>query len=197
MKGVHIDRTAVLTSPLGHRLDAKLHEILLDVTALCRLFKDDQNPGSVDLVTFQEIIISICYRLLRFRSLNESRRMLDQHSAIHVGLMIFIMTIFIHHGRRKMITFEVVVDILLDISSEPADGQNDYVLFWLLMIGGIWASDDAWGNQIVPRLKETAKRMGIGSWDDARTAIQKMPWIPPVHDRPGETLWTKLAVNTH
>ena len=195
-KGVQLHRNVLPSQVVAYRLDTELFEVLVDVTALCHLFNGDLRPGSVDLVTYQEIVISICYRLLRFRSLAESNRLLDEHSVLHLGLTLFVMTIFLHHGSRKVLSFKLVPQILLDICSESTDERNDYMLFWLLIIGGIWTSSDACGSRLIPHIKETAGKMGIECWEDAQGVLQKLPWIGAVHNGPGETLWNRLAAGT-
>lgn len=196
-KGLHLDRTALALLAGNYMFDSRLQEILVDVTALCHLFNDDLRPGSVDLVTYQEILLSICYRLLRFRTLHESRTMFDEHSTLHLGLLLFIMTLFLHHGSRKVVSFELVSQTLLDIATESATvGPSDHMVLWLMIIGGIWTSDDACSSWLVSRIKETAHRMGIQRWEDARMASQELPWIKVVHDKPGETLWNRLAFDS-
>ena len=193
-KGLHLDRTALALLASNYGLDSRLQGIWVDVSALCHLFNNDLRPGSVDLVTYQEILLSICYRLLRFRTLIESRTKFDEHSTLHLGLLLFIMTLFLHHGSRKVVSFELVSQILLGIATESATvGPSDHMVLWLMIIGGIWTSSDACSSWLVPRIKETADRIGIQCWKDARIAIQELPWIKVVHDKPGETLWNRLG----
>ncbi|KAL6912737.1 hypothetical protein FSST1_010497 [Fusarium sambucinum] len=65
-----------------------LEQAFSDLMGVCSLFNKHIDRKPLDLIEFQEIPISICYRLLQFRTLNESRLMGDADSkAKEIGVV--------------------------------------------------------------------------------------------------------------
>ena len=100
-----LNSTAFLIEHNG--LEPYLLHILLDIMSVCSLF-NNLPKDTLDLETFQEIKISLCYRLLRFRSLDETRQQSDIQTAYHLGFVIFMMTTFLQHDRRRIIDFKLI-----------------------------------------------------------------------------------------
>ena len=90
----------------------QLREILLDTLQACKLLNNSPYEFPIELETFGEVIISICYRLLLFRSIDEALCQLDSQSAVHIGVLIFVMTIFLHRNRRQVVDFSLITHCL-------------------------------------------------------------------------------------
>lgn len=174
-----------------HILDSHLHQILLDTMNICSLFNNLQKH-TIDLETFQEIKISLCYRLLRFRSLHEIRLRSDIQTAYHLGLIILMMTTFLQHDSRRIMTFNLIPLCLEEVLASGLDEHRDEFMLWFMMIGGIWMSADVDGNLLASETRVTAQRLGITTWKEARNIVSKFPWVYSLHDEPGCSFWNCL-----
>ena len=190
--GLSLDRAPATSSIQYKQLDPYLYEILLDIMSLCSLFNENLLNRTIDLMTFQEILVSLCYRLLRFRSLNGSRQVSGIQAAYHIGLTVFTMTIFLQHDHRRIIHYGLIPLRLEDVLSNGMDEYENDFLFWLLIVGGIWVSSDESGDWLLPRIRIVAQRGGYDTWDEARNSICKFPWLNALHDQPGHKLWDQV-----
>ena len=191
-KGLCLNRNSTASLVRHNRLDLYLHQVLLDVMSVCSLFNKNLHDRTLNLQTFQEITISLCYRLLRFRSLNDIRQQSDIEAAYHVGLIIFMMTTFLQYDRRRIVDFKLIPLCLRDILDSRLDEYDNEFVLWLMMVGGIWISVDVDGEMLAPRTRITAQRLGIDTWDGARSSVSKLPWINALHDQPGRRVWDRL-----
>lgn len=169
-------------------LNPYIREIIVDAMGICSLFNDIGNK-TVDYIVFLEVLTSLCYRLLKFRSLRHAITRLDKQSAHHIGLIIFMMTLFLQNDRRRLINYNLVSIYLKKALEDELCDQNVEFFFWLAIIGGIWISDEADNKWIAPRIRIGAQQLGLASWEDARKIICKYPWVNGLHDQPGHMLW--------
>ncbi|KAF7560335.1 hypothetical protein G7046_g3813 [Stylonectria norvegica] len=190
-KGLWSDYTSA-PPPIKHQqLDIALCDILLDLTGLCSLLNNNSFNGSLDAMTFQEIMVSLCFRLLRFRTLNDSRHTFDLQVAPHIGFALFIMSIFLQYSKQRIVDYGLVSLCLRDVLESDLDGYDDGFLLWLVVLGGIWVSNDADSVWILPRIRTVAARMDLHTWDDARGLISKFPWLDAIHGQLGRNIWNK------
>lgn len=188
-RGLYFKRALFSKPACCKTVGSSLGDVYVDVMALCHLLNHDIKPRSIDLLTYQEIILSIFYRLLRFRSLNDARDSFDKQTITHVGLVLFVMTIFLHHGTRSIIDFQLASSYLEVILNNDDSDQDDDVVLWALLIGGIWTANAGW---IIERAKITVQRTEISTWSDVQNRIQGLPWINVLHNKPGEEFWHRL-----
>lgn len=174
----------------NERLDPHLREILLDTLTASDLFNNHLPNRAFDLVAFQEMQVSIGYRLFQFSSLQSPKHECTVQAAYYVGLTIFLMTMFLQFDHRRMMDYELISLCLKDVLDGGLDRQDESGLaLWLTLIGGIWVSRDADGEWLGPRLRREAQRLGLESWDRALDIISKFPWIHTLHDEPGHKVW--------
>lgn len=176
------------------RLDSVLQDVILDVTRICTLFNKYLKTQPLDLLDFQEAIVSICYRLLRFRTLSASRHISDMQSAYHIGLLIFMMTLFLQNNQSRMIKTGFVTSCVKCVLDTGLEASEDEMTFWLLMLGGMWGLRDDDEGWIISRLQGMALKLGIMTWDRAQKLLGRFPWIDAIHDQPGRKLWDQVGL---
>lgn len=180
-------------------IETPIFTILMDVFDICTLFN---HPGDrhfeVDLDAYQEFMISIAYRLLSLDLTKQQQPYPTQESIYQIGLTIFMMTMFLQYGRRRLHRFTRITQLLKrGVEAHSLHEDKDQML-WLMVLGGIWMMDGVWdldehtGEWLPPLITELALEMGVRSWDDARARIVKYPWIHKLHDEPGRLIWEKV-----
>ncbi|KAL9112692.1 MAG: hypothetical protein Q9227_002995 [Pyrenula ochraceoflavens] len=174
------------------RMDQYLLETLSGVGIFCSLLNGNLQNRTLDLVTFQDMVMSLCYRLLKFRSLNESRQRIDQDSPYHIGLIILMMTIFLKYGNRQIVQYKLIPLCLRDVLKSQLNKCQDAVLLWLMMLGGIWMFGDTDNEWFTSKMRRTIRRLAINSWDEAQRLIAGLPWINVLHDGPSRELWNRV-----
>jgi hypothetical protein len=168
-----------------------LKKAFSDLMGVCDLFNNHIDKKPLDLIEFQEILISICYRLLQFRTLNRSRLIGDADSAHHIGLLVFMMSMFWNNHQNRLAKPGLIAACIKEALEMADDLENEFV-FWMLVLGGISVSGNEDIEWIVVRLHEKARQLGVVTWDDARDLLHKFPWMTVIHDTSGQTLWNKV-----
>ena len=170
------------------QLDETLTDTFSDLMGVCRLFNKHIDKKPLDVIEFQEILVSVCYRLMSFRTLNEARQIHDIDSAYHIGLLVFLMSTF-WNNRQSRLAKPGLIATCIRNALYMADGE---LAFWLLMLGSISVprgDDQEW---MITRLREEASRSGVVTWKDARDCLAKFPWMTVIHDESGQRLWDKV-----
>ncbi|KAL6401646.1 hypothetical protein AUP68_15523 [Ilyonectria robusta] len=192
-KGLSFDRPSAASSVQHKGLNPQLHEILLDVLGSSSLFNNRVRVHAVDLLTYQEMLVSICYRLIRFHPLDEPRLESDVEAIYHTGLTIFMMTIFLQYDRRRIMDHELASFCFRDTLDRTSLERDNELVLWYMIIGGIWISGEVDGDWLAPRIWMVAENLGIKSWDEVRKCVGKFPWVNVLHDEPGRVLWDHVA----
>jgi hypothetical protein len=158
---------------------------------ICRLLNEHLEEKPLDIIEFQEALISICYRLLYFRTLKESRSRHDIQSAYHIGLMMFMVSVHWYNYQSRLAKPGHIADRVKEVGGMLDEHEDEFAL-WVLVLGGISAlgkDDRAW---IFSRIRDKASVLGVNTWDKARKCLVKFPWINVVHDEPGRKLWDQV-----
>lgn len=190
------ENTVIASLIRHHDLRADLYDILLDIISICSFFNDNPFKMTLDLTLFLECQTSICYRLLRFHGLGSPWP--DQTGiapAYHTGLTIFMMTMFLQYDRRRMLDYSLISACLWhalegDVVNQP---QHQELALWLMILGGVWISGEGNVKSLRPRIRATADRLRLESWEDVRGCLGKYPWIQSIHDEPGRALWKQVC----
>lgn len=173
-------------------VEPDLYDIFSDVMSIC-MFLNNAAPGSVlDIVVFEEILVSGCYRLLQFRCLNLSRLHSDLQSAYHFGLIIFMMTTFLQCHKNRIMNHALLSACIKDTLDQDWQDIGDESIFWLMMLGGIWVFGDVDGGWLAPKIRRLAHALGIDAWDDVQRTVCKFPWINDIHDDLARRLWNEV-----
>lgn len=173
------------------QIDPYIYAIYSDIMGICALVNDKTCLFVPDLLLFEEIVVSTCHRLLRFRTLGDSIARPDVNSMYHVGLIGFMMTTFLQFNRYRIMDYKLLSLRIRDVlKNEPTEHAND-ATFWLMMVGGIWVSNEADGDWIIPKIRRLAQQRKIDTWDEAVRVAYMFPWIYALHDEPARRLWTQ------
>lgn len=192
-QGIKFDRAAAEATLRHQVLDVNLHNVIIDSICVCKLFNHEIGNRQIDLVTFQEMVYSICYRLLNFRRLDDLSRTPAQ-AAYHIGLTMIVMSMFLRFDRRRVLDYRLVTCALSDtLDNWPTDG-DDELLLWLMTVGGIWISGELGNEWLHPLIRRTSRKIGIESWDSVLDIVKTFPWLHALHDVPGRELWEAVQM---
>ncbi|KAF2451561.1 hypothetical protein P171DRAFT_515562 [Karstenula rhodostoma CBS 690.94] len=182
------DREAARKQVQHPKLDPALLDVLIDIICASTLFSDLPSTQKVDLYLFQELLVSICYRLLAIPYSHHPPRIEDSY---HVGLMIFMMSLFLQVGSQRIMSYRNVTRRLKRVlESDFLDGEDDLRL-WLLMMGSVWVADDEDADWLMPMVCAQTRKMELRSWSEAREVVERWPWIGALHDALGRLVWER------
>lgn len=197
LKGLCLDHSSAASSARHSQVDPYLHDILSDVMGICSLLNYNACNCVLDHLIFEEIIASIFYRLLRFRSLNDSRLYSDIQTVYHVGLIIFMMTTFLQFNNQRIIDHSLLSQCLRDVLDSELYEHDEDAILWLMIVGGIWVSGSVDGDWITPRIRNLAQRRSVSTWDEALMYVCEFPWIYSLHNPPAHELWSRVQHACH
>lgn len=165
-------------------LDIKLRYIWANLREFTRSANLAFQTGQkMDCVLFQEILISIQYRLLLLDVRTES---LDE--VLHVGMLTFATNIFLQMQGLAMRFGNLSArlrDSILGLQGLQDEGMMDFKL-WLLFVArlSILAEDeDCW---LLPEMRKTVESSELSSWKTARERLKAYLWIDALHDDGGK-----------
>ncbi|KAL7908079.1 hypothetical protein GGI35DRAFT_486222 [Trichoderma velutinum] len=192
-KKIDFDGNAAASCPQHDFLEPYLHDILVDMMWTTSLLN---NGVKLDLITLQEMIFSIGYRLTQFHPSEEERRLWQLQASYHIGITILTMAVFLHAGRRQILDYERLDHRLKEILDSDLEDYNPELALWLSILGGIWVSGGYDEHWLPPRIRPIATRLNIRSWDEAYIILSHFPWIHALHDDPGHALWDQAHTGT-
>ncbi|KAF5539255.1 hypothetical protein FMEXI_8997 [Fusarium mexicanum] len=188
-KGFNLQQDSAADS---NQLDPALQEALSDAMGLCRLLNKHQDEKPLDLLEFQEVLVSICYRLLQFRTIAESRLKQDAHSPYHIGLSLFMMSVYFNNTQDRIARRGLVKDLVKEAIESKLNEDEDEFRFWLLILGGISVPARDGREWFVEKLREQASLLGIVTWEQVKECLAKFPWMDAIHDEPSRKLWDQV-----
>ncbi|RAL03640.1 uncharacterized protein BO80DRAFT_349697 [Aspergillus ibericus CBS 121593] len=192
--GGHLDHAPDMPC---YNLSPYLHAILSDVMCVCYVFNSNSRHPIFDFLDFEEVYVSICYRLLRFISINAPTGQFDSQTACHLGLLMFTMTTFFQIDQTRIIDFKKLsLRFQNFLNGDLCELENDLSL-WLLTLGGIWYSKDLNSDLIASKIRLLVQQPEIGSWGDFRDCLGRFPWIQALHDQPAHKLWNQVQQPQH
>ena len=173
--------------------DSEIRNVFEDLMTVSRLFND--NPLiRLDPWEWQELLISIYYRLLNRYPLASDYFRNDHENAYYLGMLALMSTIFFNYGKFRRLPYDLLAS-KLHAAIEKAlcnKALEESTILWLFFVGGIsifGADNWAWLSQ---ELKSLLLALNIDSWSTARSRIKSFPWIDVAHDKAGEKLWQAL-----
>ncbi|KLP10569.1 uncharacterized protein FFB20_07446 [Fusarium fujikuroi] len=178
----------------SNRLGPIIQEAFSDTMGLCRLLNKHQDEKPLDLLEFQEVLVSICYRLLQFRTIYESRLMQDAQSTYHIGLCLFMISIHFNNTQFRIARRGLIMALVKEAIESKLSEHEDEVKFWLLSLGGISVSLPDGREWFVEALREQASLLGIMAWEQVKGCLAKFPWMDAIHDEPIRKLWDQVRL---
>lgn len=174
--------------------DAELRCVIADLITVSHLLNRDRMCFKSEPYTFQEIWISVSYRLLHRYPLTGSRPEKDSDNAWYLGVLALITTFLFRNSRSQPVSYDLLAESLRDVLKGTSSNDLEGTTFlWLLFIGGVsifGATDRIW---LLPRIQACLLNLNIDNWQTARNKIRKFPWIDAAHDKPGHELWQAVV----
>lgn len=189
-----------LGNTLGNHkeLTPYLRQIYLDVKHVTSILEKDAVDRILDLETFQEMLYSICYRLIRYQTLCSPSKTLPVIDAVcHIGLTIYMMTLFLQIDHRRIMPYELITVQLRTTLDRNLDELDNNLILWLLFIGGIWIDISSNGSWLFPKIMTMTGRLGIVTWLEIHEVIDKFPWINALHSEAGRALWNMACRSSY
>ena len=100
--GLPLDVVTAAREARHPSLAPQLFDVLVDVKSISTMLNSITSGEMIDIGTFEEMLISICYRLMRFRPLHVPWRRATTEAAYHIGLTMFTMSFFLQNERRRV-----------------------------------------------------------------------------------------------
>ncbi len=189
LRGLHISPSPACCLMHYHELRFELRTILEDISGVAHLINSFPKDQRLDIHSFQEIVVSTTSRLLLFNALPDEIPESDAESVYHIGLILFMMTIFLQCDGRRLMRCDTVLLRLKAIFDRNLDRLNDSLLLWLALIGSIWVQGDVDEIWLTAMLKRSANRLQITNWSKAQSVVAEYPWIKDWHDQQGQIAW--------
>lgn len=176
------------------RLDSTLQGAFCDAMGLCRLLNKHQDEKPLDLVEFQEVLVSTCYRLLQFRTVEESSLKQDTQSTYHIGLCLFMMSVSFNNTQDRVARRGLIKALVKEAIESKLSEHKDDFKFWLLILGGISVPATDGREWFVEKLQEQASLLGIMTWEQVKGSLARFPWMNAIHDEPSRKLWNQVRL---
>lgn len=191
--GFSRDDSAVTVRHTG--LDCELRETLIDIIDVCSFFNHNLPNTTLDISLFLETQTSICYRLLCFHELGSPWSISKSiEAAYHTALTLLMMTMFLQYDRRRVMDYDLITRCLWYVLDDLSlDEDEDQLRLWVMVMGGIWIPGDDHMRLLAPRIRATAQRLQLHTWDDILGSVTKFPWIHAIHDEPGHKIWQRVV----
>lgn len=176
--------------------DIVLRGVIADLMTVCNLLNNSRKSFRLDPYVYQEVILSVCYRLLHRCPLAGAGFETNNDNIYHLGLLALMTTMLFQNGHSKRISYNILAKRLRNTIESLASiaTMEDTTLLWLLFVSGISIFNITGNAWMLPEIKKCTSKLGIESWRTARDRIRTRPWIYAVHDKLGEQLWQAAMV---
>jgi hypothetical protein len=149
--------------------------------------------GELHYREFQANVISICYRLLDFSSLNSPVFNNTLDLSVYLGLTAFVVTIMLQFGNRRFLRQQLLEERLRSfLLHEDYIGQNrldSSLMLWLLFIGRLSILEDGDETWLLPRMAMEIDELGIEDLPGLFEQLTLYPWIDILYNRTVERTW--------
>jgi hypothetical protein len=178
----------------GAIVDARLHHIWADTRECCDIFNlAFLTRRKLEPRLFQEIIISVQYRLLHLQYLDDfsfENRVDSQnrlHEVLRCSVLAFTTTIFM-----KIINMEVRYHLLglqlkaaLSALDKPVDSREWELRVWICFVASITLFRGREHEWLAVALTQSLGALELTSWLEVKAALKRHLWIDMIHDAEG------------
>lgn len=183
----------------AHIYDPSLRRVFIDLMSVCILLNNSRGSFKLEPFMFQEIVISVCYRLLHQYPLASDGPQNNDENACQLGQLALITTMIFQNGRSPRISYSLLANRLrgaiMSMLSNEAVVETNFL--WLLFVSGISVFNITSTAWLLPYIKKCSSDLNIKSWQAARDQIRKYPWIDAIHDELGQELWQASTWQLH
>ncbi|KAH8894515.1 hypothetical protein GQ53DRAFT_839575 [Thozetella sp. PMI_491] len=173
-------------------IDRQLIAVWADLRLMCET-SNKSKPGKsfarYDITVYEELMISILYRLLHQEYDSDS-----PEEALRLAMVIFSSSLFLQY-RGHNFYFAGSSDLLhTTLTKLPTRNQvgspMGRLVVWMHCILAVGSNYDSKTLQPrLPELKAAMQKQGISSWADLRETVKDFLWIDCIHDELGEKLY--------
>lgn len=163
-----------------------------NIMKMSKIFNSRMATRKLDPLAFQEVITTLCYRLLSIDTIKGTKLVSPIAKAIHRGLIAFMTTFLLQMGRPRHQRYRLLAQELkaaLD-NAQFRNSVDPASQLWLLVTAGISVLDE---NEVktwlAPRIAEVLDQFGTTEWSFASRLLSKYPWIKTIHDQHASQLW--------
>ncbi|KAF7533748.1 hypothetical protein G7054_g6815 [Neopestalotiopsis clavispora] len=186
----------VTTTRSFFNLDPLLEDVLQDAMDLATTLNKGFKCPEYKNLDLQMILVSVGTRLLKFRPLESAHDRSETDAILHLGLLLYMMTLFFQYDLRRVWEFPLVMrrlqDVLMTQRTAWMRKECKPLLLWTLLMGSIWALADDKEQWVVRILQETANDMVITDFDGIISCVQDFPWVHAIHDEPAHSVWSMI-----
>jgi len=173
-------------------LPQSLREVLADASTMADLLNAIPDCPKLDPDTWQDVLISLSYRLLGFSSLNDQHKCDLASRLWHTALLTFMTTCFPQFGRRRFLPNTLLSTLLKNILQETRlDGsrQTTQLRLWMMVIGDVSLFDEADRPWLLPELQAAIQTLGVRDFSALHDVLRLFPWLDITHGSSAERLW--------
>ena len=168
---------------------SELRQIVQDAILVTSFLNIDDENARLEPHILSEWMISIGFRLLHFRPLEENYLLNPTDRCFHIGMATLLSTLYIQIGSRRYLKYRMVGTILQKAVDSCLDLVVPEVMLWLLLLGGpsvLAGADPRWYRAAI---RHTLDRLDWPLWPNISTGLQELPWIRRLHDKPAQALY--------
>jgi hypothetical protein len=172
---------------------------LLSIFADLRAFSASANLAAqttqkIEPELFQEVLISVNYRLLLFESTGIGRD--GDFEVLRLAMLAFSASVFLQTACHEMI-FDIVNHKLMSIKSTVQYGNNvlpGVVSLWIHFMLALISLKTPIHDCALESFSDLVRKSNIATWPDLRTMLKRMLWINALHDRAGEQIFEQVLL---
>ncbi|KAJ6261696.1 hypothetical protein Dda_2494 [Drechslerella dactyloides] len=181
---------AFVTTTAAQIYNIELQCIYRDILCSSRYLNDTQESPMIAPLDFQEILISVCYRLLRTHPLMEERPANVAEDACHLMLLALMTTMIIRPAHSRLrVSYDLITNLLRHaVCALLESEEDDEFILWVLFAGGVSVFHPQKETWLLSRLGSCTVALGVDSWAAAREILIRFPWVRHFHDKLGEEL---------
>jgi len=182
--------TIDLPKSASQDINTVLRTIMQDAVSVTYFLNGSVGNARLDPYVFSEYVVSIGCRLLDFHPLDAENLKQPPERACHMGLAVFLSTLYIQHGRRRFLKYGMVGARLKSTIETCFEDVSAELMLWLLFLGGpsiLAAIDESW---LMPKIRTILEKLGLQTWQEVRSCLLAFPWICGLHDAPAATLYS-------
>lgn len=190
-------------SPIDDIVDSRLNHIWIDAMEFCEISNlAFATSRRLESGLFQEIVISLQYRLLNLEYLDEfsfDNRGDPQnrlHEAVRCGLLALTVTIFLKIPNKEVRYHILGLQLKAALLALEAPGSSEEweMRLWLYFMAGLSLFPVGERDWLVNGLKKCLRTLRLTSWSEAKVVLKQYLWIDMIHDTEGERVlgWCEL-----
>lgn len=174
-------------------LDSRISNIWHDAQEFCTVVNlAHLTHRKLKASLFQEIMVSLQYRLLQ---LNQSPHIIPQgslHETIRLGVLAFTTTVFLQTINNSTRYLHLASSLTLALMSldQPLTSEDWELRLWIMVVATDTVfSCNRYGNWLREKLHVATKALQVSSWQEFKAIMKKFLWIDTINDAHGQKIF--------